>query len=297
MVIEDKIQKVLGTDTTPPPREIQNIKSRINDSMLRSKNIVERYVKPIGGEKRRTNSMLKASSSGNFKVQKPKKIQNQREKAKPILITLDLNNPPLPQKFVQHGLGAPILEIRPPDPNKAMDRIVNIEDERITSMSPKRGITPLGDDWLFLSYVFRECSLTCSSQFLFVLFSLYIVMLNIISWNCRGARPRYFPRLVHEIKNKYNIHVMVIMEPKVSGQRVDSIISKLGFQNNFRVEAEGFSGGTWVLWEGDIVNDIINTSNQLIHSEVSFKEGRENFLLTCVWQSNSFNKTRTLEPT
>lgn len=111
-------------------------------------------------------------------------------------------------------------------------------------------------------------------------------MLNIFAWNCRGAGPCYFSRLVRDLKYKYSIHVLIIVEPRVSGQRVESIIAKLRFQNNFRVEAEGFSGGIWVLWEGDIVNvDIISTSNQFIHYGVSFKDGSESFFLTCLYGS------------
>lgn len=111
-------------------------------------------------------------------------------------------------------------------------------------------------------------------------------MINILSWNCRGAGAGYFPRLVRELKHNYNIHVLVIVEPRVSGQIIDSIIDKLGFQNIFRVEAVGFSGGIWLLWDGDSVEiDIISTSSQLIHSYVTVRDGKESFFLICVYGS------------
>lgn len=113
--------------------------------MIRSKNIVERFVKPTDGEKKRTNNMLKASSSSSFKVQKPKKIHNQWEKAKPTLITPDLNKPSLPRKIIQHDLGGPILEIRPLDSVQKKDIDASREDERIPSMSPMRGFPPSED--------------------------------------------------------------------------------------------------------------------------------------------------------
>lgn len=116
-------------------------------------------------------------------------------------------------------------------------------------------------------------------------FSLFkFNMINIIAWNCRGAGARFFPRLIREIKEKYNLDVMILVESRVSGRRVDNIITKLGFQNSYRVEAEGFSGGIRLLWEGDNVKiNIIRTSNQLIHNKVSFNKGEESFFLTCVY--------------
>lgn len=89
-------------------------------------------------------------------------------------------------------------------------------------------------------------------------------MINILSWNSRGARARSFPRLIQEIKTNYKVQVLIILEPRVSGQRADNIIAKMGYGNSYRIEAEGFSSGIWLLWEENHVNiDIISTSNQL----------------------------------
>lgn len=89
------------------------------------------------------------------------------------------------------------------------------------------------------------------SYLVFVLFTvlvlLLISMINIISWNCRGAGACSFPRLIQEIKVNYNIQVLIITEPRVSGSRANSIIAKLGYDKNYRMEATGFSGGIWLL--------------------------------------------------
>lgn len=77
------------------------------------------------------------------------------------------------------------------------------------------------------------------------------------------------------------------MEPRISGVKANQMVSKLEFSNSFRVEAEGFSGGIWILWEGNKVSiDIISSSTQCIHSTVSFNGGKENFILTCVYGSS-----------
>lgn len=90
-------------------------------------------------------------------------------------------------------------------------------------------------------------------------------MTNILSWNCRGASARYFPRSMRELKNNHQIQILIIIEPRISGSKADKVISNLGFGESFRVEC----------W-------IISASSQLIHSNVSFRNGDENFFLTCV---------------
>lgn len=74
-----------------------------------------------------------------------------------------------------------------------------------------------------------------------------------------GARS--FPSLICELKAKYCIHVFIIVEPRVSGGRAEKIISRISFSKNYRVEAEGYSGGIWILWEETQVKiDIISSS-------------------------------------
>ncbi|MBA0754494.1 hypothetical protein Gogos_020683, partial [Gossypium gossypioides] len=40
--------------------------------------------------------------------------------------------------------------------------------------------------------------------------------------------------------------VISLFETRVSGRKADSVISRLGFPNSFRVEAVGFAGGIWI---------------------------------------------------
>lgn len=128
MISEDCTQTMCEVISDIPQRETHNIKSRLNGNLLKSKHIVERYVKTTGGDKRKSNILLKASSSGSFKVQKAKKLNTQWEKAKPILITPDLNKPPHFQNYGQHGMGESLLEIRPPDPSKSRESLATMED-------------------------------------------------------------------------------------------------------------------------------------------------------------------------
>lgn len=88
-------------------------------------------------------------------------------------------------------------------------------------------------------------------------------MINIMSWNCSGAGARSFPRLIQEMKANYRIKVLIIIKPRVSGSRADNIIARMGYDKSHRVEAMGFSGGIWILWEDNLVEiDIISTTSQ-----------------------------------
>lgn len=46
------------------------------------------------------------------------------------------------------------------------------------------------------------------------------------------------------------------------------MISKLVNKCSHQVEVEGFSGGIWVLWKGDMVVDILVNHRQFIHMHV-----------------------------
>ena len=41
--------------------------------------------------------------------------------------------------------------------------------------------------------------------------------------------------------------MIVLLEPRISGLKVDAFIKNSSFNKSHRVEAEGFSGGIWIL--------------------------------------------------
>ncbi|KAK4282536.1 hypothetical protein QN277_013898 [Acacia crassicarpa] len=88
----------------------------------------------------------------------------------------------------------------------------------------------------------------------------------IASWNCRGAGRRNFPLTMKDIVNKYCINILCLMEPRISGNRADKVCQKLGFGHWIRVEASGFSGGIWILWNSDTFDvTYLTSSTQLLH--------------------------------
>ena len=53
------------------------------------------------------------------------------------------------------------------------------------------------------------------------------------------------------------------METRISGARVEDISSNLGFDNVCRSDANGFSGGIWILWNSDETTlDILSVTDQ-----------------------------------
>ncbi|MBA0799755.1 hypothetical protein Gohar_010249, partial [Gossypium harknessii] len=52
---------------------------------------------------------------------------------------------------------------------------------------------------------------------------------------------------------------------EISGIQVDGVIAKLGFPNSFQIEANGFSGGVWVVWNENILIDILELHPQMIY--------------------------------
>ncbi|XP_031120913.1 uncharacterized protein LOC116024153 [Ipomoea triloba] len=72
---------------------------------------------------------------------------------------------------------------------------------------------------------------------------------------------------------KYKPQILGLLEPKVSGASADSICKNLKFDNWIRIEAYGFSGGIWLLWNDPISLDILYTNPQFLLAQVKENSG------------------------
>lgn len=79
--------------------------------------------------------------------------------------------------------------------------------------------------------------------------------------------------------------ILVLLEPKINGDKADKVCKSLKFEEWIKVECPGYSGGIWLFWKTSVVSiEIINTSPQFIHCEV--KEGGLNkWFLTVTYGS------------
>lgn len=69
--------------------------------------------------------------------------------------------------------------------------------------------------------------------------------------------------------------IVILLEPRISSASADCVCKKLGKKRWVRSEANGFSGGVWVLWDEEEMKVKLRVaSRSFIHMEVVSREGR-----------------------
>lgn len=110
------------------------------------------------------------------------------------------------------------------------------------------------------------------------------MLMNLVIWNCRGAASKTFPGRVRDLIRGKNIHALIVLETRVSGDKAERMVRKLGFSNWIRLEATGYAGGIWLLWNEDDISLKYNySSTQFVHVNVSLKGSMHSWWLTCVY--------------
>ncbi|XP_028754831.1 uncharacterized protein LOC114714269 [Neltuma alba] len=117
----------------------------------------------------------------------------------------------------------------------------------------------------------------------------------VASWNCRGAGNKTFPATVQEVVRRYDINVLCLLETRVSGCKADEVVRRCGFSNWLRVEASGYTGGIWVLWnDHEMQVNYICSSTQLLHCEICDLRNGEKYLTSFVYGETSRAKRMNL---
>ncbi|KAI9083831.1 hypothetical protein K1719_034089 [Acacia pycnantha] len=99
-----------------------------------------------------------------------------------------------------------------------------------------------------------------------------------------GAASKSFAAVLRDVKHRYKVDLMIILEPRVSGNAAVKIIKSWGFKHSERVEAVGFSGGIWLLWNSDALGvDVLVKEEQFIHCKL--KLGPKEMLFSAVYAS------------
>lgn len=88
------------------------------------------------------------------------------------------------------------------------------------------------------------------------------VFMIIMTWNCQGACSSEFIRAAHLFINTHRPDVLALLETKVAGEKANEVCKQLGFSSWVRVEALGFSGGIWIIW-----NDKVNIRIRYTHPQ------------------------------
>ncbi|XVE95435.1 hypothetical protein REPUB_Repub02eG0096900 [Reevesia pubescens] len=92
----------------------------------------------------------------------------------------------------------------------------------------------------------------------------------------------------------HKLQVLIIQEPRISGVQADRRCKQFGLQEYFRVEAVGFSGGLWLIWNAlEVDIEILAFSSQLIHAYVK-QAGQVDWLLTAIYGSPAAEERKLL---
>ena len=85
--------------------------------------------------------------------------------------------------------------------------------------------------------------------------------------------------------SRIDIHkpcMVVLLEPQISGIKAELLICFLKFHHSYRVEALGYSGGIWILWNDNWSVWILINHKQYVHLNV-WDDCRCNFLFIVIY--------------
>jgi len=108
---------------------------------------------------------------------------------------------------------------------------------------------------------------------------------TLLVWNVRGAGSSVFLNHMIEYIRLHKPSIIALLETHISGTRADEVCRKLGLQGCFRVEAQGFGGGIWILWDTATIQiQLIKSHPQFVTMEVH-RSGIQPWVFTAVYAS------------
>ncbi|CAL8993823.1 unnamed protein product [Prunus brigantina] len=112
-----------------------------------------------------------------------------------------------------------------------------------------------------------------------------------------GAASSKFKSNVLDLIRTHHLDMLFLCEPRISGAKAISVVKTLGFPCFEVVDAVGFSGGLWLLWDDSRVHvEVVGTSDQMISACVA-RNGQDPWLFTGVYASpNAVKRGKMLFP-
>lgn len=108
-----------------------------------------------------------------------------------------------------------------------------------------------------------------------------------MAWNCRGAGSHPFYIHLMEMLRSHNPDVLALLETRVSSRHARRIVDNSHFTDFLAMEACGFAGGIWLLWDKHLVEvevEEISMHDQMLN--VLIKEDvRGSWVLSVVYAS------------
>ncbi|KAL5804564.1 hypothetical protein ACOSQ3_031364 [Xanthoceras sorbifolium] len=109
----------------------------------------------------------------------------------------------------------------------------------------------------------------------------------------KGARKRCFTRVVYDLMKLSKFNIFTIFEPRISVIKASKVIKRLGFTDSFVVDADGFSGGIWLLWNSNKLKlHVIASSKQIVTAIVA--DGNSYWFFSVIYGNPTVSTRRKL---
>ena len=149
-----------------------------------------------------------------------------------------------------------------------------------------------------MKWIRMECKLKVEVSPLLLtdlLCSLFLYIINILVWNCRGALNPSFQTFVHNMTQTHCPTIMIITETKVSGSKAKEITDRLRFDGAIHANNIGYSGGLWILWDSTQVEvSKLSTMEQEIHAIVKDLSSNASWLMSDIYARPKYAERRLL---
>ncbi|KAJ8422458.1 hypothetical protein Cgig2_022201 [Carnegiea gigantea] len=96
--------------------------------------------------------------------------------------------------------------------------------------------------------------------------------IKIMVWYVQGVGSSKILNVLKEHIRLQSLIIMALVETHISGARGKDVCAKLRLDGCFRVEAQGFQGGIWVLWKPNHLDiNIFHSHEQYVTMEVKWR--------------------------
>lgn len=106
-----------------------------------------------------------------------------------------------------------------------------------------------------------------------IILILLLMSLKIIYWNFRGAGSQRCSSILNDLIRLHSLDMLILAEPKVSGSKAEEAIGRINMPSLERIDAEGKSGGLWVLSRNNNFKvEVLKVGYSFIHLSIKREE-------------------------